>query len=468
MTLINLQALQVRLGGLVGTDATLQLQCWADDGAAVRVSGADVIFPVLETVKLAAGVPAKPIDYPATLGTCCVKVTVRAGAFLLERYVAVPEAGPVDFDDLVDVDPSTFAPSVAAVTAWQAWRDAAELLAATAAAGATAAQASAAAAELDRIAAQDAAARADDDADRSGTSAFNAAGSAAASQSSEDDARDAAIVAKGHRDAAEGFKTSSESARDAAIVARDVALAGQMLGTQVPDTGQDFNTLTTPGVFRFTTAAVNASPNAPSVLSGVLEVRRVSTSVTAIQRYTPYNFGAQSVAGRVSFERHLVGSGWAPWRAFTSQRVDQSAGRAIYTWDDLNNREQLIYGDTGWRAVRSLLLNGWSVPSDSGAMIRRVGWNVSLTLVGLNSSAATDDAFLAAISGFRTGDVMWQPWPGESGSATDIILREQSGRWQRVNRNAGRQVTYATFSWITSEAWPSVLPGAAVGSVPNA
>lgn len=128
--------------------------------------------------------------------------------------------------------------------------------------------------------------------------------------------------------------------------------------------------------------------------------------------------------------------------------VDTSAGTRVFVG------ETMIHGDTGWRNISGLLINGWTV---SRMSIRRYGDTVCLQLNGLNKSEATSDNFLAGIQGFapHLGE-LWLPWGEE---AVNVILRYQNQHLQRANRGNARINGYGTFNWVTAQAWPSTLPG---------
>lgn len=441
MTLINVQPLQVRIGGLVAADATVQLQCWAGDGPAVRSSGSGVIFPPVETVRLTAGVPAAPIDYPATLGTCCVKISVRsaAGVFALERYVEIPEAGPVDFDDLVDVDPSTFAPSLENITAWQAWRDAAQQLMSAAVQAAADAGLFAEATEFD-------AGRAGDSAFEAGKSAAIALGHKNAAKLSED----AAATSAGASSTSEGNSKTSETNAAASAAAAQAATFG---GT-APAANTSLDTLTNVGVYRIGWAATIAQGAPYENFVGTIEtLPRAYNAVTQIA----LKHNALSSDARRFYMRTQTGSGWGAWAVYASQRVDQTAGRAIYTWDDSNVREQLIYGDTGRRDITSLF--GASVTAGR-VLIQRYGRHVTITLdnVTVPSGAPTVVGIIPV--GFRTTSAGVFPVGYSPNTATiwgdgNINLPTGSGR-------------YGSFTYLTEQPWPTSLPGTADGSIPNA
>lgn len=76
--------------------------------------------------------------------------------------------------------------------------------------------------------------------------------------------------------------------------------------------------------------------------------------------------------------------------------VDQTAGRVVKVWDYLNNREQLIYGDTGWKTAT--LINGWA----GTAQYRRVMNRVTVKFRNMAGSAATSTSFLNLPTGYRS------------------------------------------------------------------
>ncbi|TDL44064.1 pyocin knob domain-containing protein [Microbacterium oleivorans] len=414
--------------------------------------------------------------------------------------------------------------------------------------------------------------------------ATNAATSASAAGTSASDAASDRGRAETAKADAESARAGAQDAKSAAETARDLALAGQFNGTLISSAGVDFNTLTTPGVYRFATAAAAASANAPvpnagilTVVSvngvmhqrfdtvstngvvtyvrsgnaplrawraitnqriantagapgaevfifddvnarelglvpfhgelgtadlnavtltgayaqqtagaatlarnypiasggGVLEVVRLggSSGGRVLQRYTVQN-GVAGAIMRGIYERRMWDGAWGPWYFIATQRVDQTAGRAIYTWDDLNNREQLIYGDTGWRNITALLVNGWLPNSASSLFIRRVSSQVFLRIVGIKNDGAntSSDAFLdtAAIPGFRgAGSQNWHAVATGSASNPAILVREQAGALSVANRaQTPSGGLFATLTWPTDETWPTTLPGTANGAIP--
>lgn len=119
MTVVNLTALETLLGGPgpVGRGHA-SFTYWAGSRPFVNVAGAQVIFPSTIVVDIVDGAPVVDIDLPPTGGVCCVRARVaRVGsAGVVDRFVTVPDAGPVDFADLPVVDPELFAPVVVTPT----------------------------------------------------------------------------------------------------------------------------------------------------------------------------------------------------------------------------------------------------------------------------------------------------------------------------------------------------------------
>lgn len=113
MTVVNLAGLE-RLLGTPGPIAAgeVRAEYWAGGGPLVAVDGASVVFPTPIVVAIVAGAPETPLDMEPTNGVCCVRwvIATENGSSYLERFTSIPSSGPVDFGDLPEVDPATFAP----------------------------------------------------------------------------------------------------------------------------------------------------------------------------------------------------------------------------------------------------------------------------------------------------------------------------------------------------------------------
>lgn len=169
----------------------------------------------------------------------------------------------------------------------------------------------------------------------------------------------------------------------------------------------------------------------------------------------------------VFWMRSIVNNAWeSTWRIVASTRTDQTAGRAIYQWDELNNREQLVYGDTGLRDISSLLINSWSMATGL-LTIRRTG-NVVELRGSLNGSVMTNDHFV------DLGAFMSSVIPANNQSlgvciASDYsMFREIRTDGTQLYIRSGTKVPYGVNAmWTTNASWPTSLPGTAVGSIPN-
>lgn len=139
--------------------------------------------------------------------------------------------------------------------------------------------------------------------------------------------------------------------------------------------------------------------------------------------------------------------------------IDQTAGRTVKVWDYLNNREQLVYGDTGAREV--VLVDGWEC---YGAKIRRTGSTVSMVIRNMSGASALSPTFYRLPSGFRDSgvNIFGQPSMGLMASKTDSspvnLISVYSGALNTSSRGTDLQLNR---TWTTSDPWPTSLPGVA-------
>ena len=232
---------------------------------------------------------------------------------------------------------------------------------------------------------------------------------------------------------------------------------GTLIGTST-----DWNTLTTDGVYR---AAAAAGANMPANGTyGTLIVTGVEASGARIlQTFYP---AQSSLGGRYIQARVFAVGAWQPWRLIPSQRVDQSAGRAIYTWDDLNSREQLVYGDTGSRQIAA------DAAAFTGNLrLRRVGSTVFLRAAALYVGASPASATAVLLNTWPTGftpDLALAIF--QSRNMTDGTIgniRITNTQLMNYTAQAANGNLEFAFSWLTLDPWPTTLPGTAAGSIPN-
>ncbi len=214
-----------------------------------------------------------------------------------------------------------------------------------------------------------------------------------------------------------------------------------------------FDTIIVSGLY-FNPVSNSAAAPGPAGTGGHLEV--IIAASWVYQRYTPMG------ENRGTYVRNRNSSSvWNSWRVINATRVDQTAGRAIYQWDDLNNREQIIYGDTGWRNITTV--NGWTV---AGLQIRRVGSIVSLRFYLLDPATATDTVFVTIPSGFRIGVNTTVGVIEPSGAVGPLQMLDTGNAYLPTSRIYGNGL-YCEVSYNTMQAWPVTLPGTAAGSIPN-
>lgn len=167
-------------------------------------------------------------------------------------------------------------------------------------------------------------------------------------------------------------------------------------------------------------------------------------------------------------------------------RVNETAGRTVTAWDYLNNREQLIYGDTGWRNIN--VSSAASVtgtirdPEKPGTLrLRREGRTVTARIsdVGLAAGGSQGVLFSAGDipQGFRASsdgpfvnlrDLTMGYATYHTAYASASSIRWMSF-WTGSTLSQSRPVGGAAsgeFSWITDDPWPTSLPGTAVSVIP--
>jgi hypothetical protein len=196
--------------------------------------------------------------------------------------------------------------------------------------------------------------------------------------------------------------------------------------------------------------------------AGFLEVLQAVTPGDLIQRYTPVA-GAGTGSGRAMYIRRYFNSAWGAWYGHTSSRTDQTAGRAIYQWDDLNSRDQMIYGDTGRRNLSP------NIPTASAGsvLLSRNGNIVNLIFADfLDTSPGSSVSWTNLIpSGFRPANWLYVPLVS---TRTCTIQNGGTVAIQSPgNVTPMTTVIQGSITWRTDESWPTSLPGVAVGSIPN-
>lgn len=143
--------------------------------------------------------------------------------------------------------------------------------------------------------------------------------------------------------------------------------------------------------------------------------------------------------------------------------IDQSVGRVVKVWDYINNRYQIIFGDTGVRAVDPLAGFAGTVH------MVRVGRQVDVFVYDLTGPIGTAN-FVNAPAGFRSryrflpydrGLLFTSPAEGEP------VIRRMGyfGDAIRVYWLSEGESLSGHFQYFTDDPWPTSLPGTAVGGI---
>lgn len=381
-----------------------------------------------------------------------------------EGYYIVPEESPVNWDELIQVDPATLEPvpdvlpsPVEILEGAQEARDAADNWASEA-------NMSAGKAEEEAKLAIDAANRSQMFRDNARTAMADArtqAGYAQASaQGAEFSADEARVHAQAARDAVNSPGRQGEKGDTG-----DKGNDGVGAPFQVALGNVSLDTITAGGFYRQPTVG-NATPanSYPVAAAGILEVFQSSGASNVLQRYTPHS-GVGVIRG--IYIRRSSNGVWASWQFLARQQViDDAAGRRIITWDDVNNRDQLLYGDTGFRNI-GITEN----PPYTGGLIilRRVGSIVQLAITDLIlKSGITGNIEMSLIpSGFRA-NVQGEGLNAYSAERNRLIAIAGVSTFRISAVTAATARVSATMQWMTSDPWPSVLPGTANGTIPFA
>lgn len=415
-----------------------------------RNAGDVVVLPAPFKVRLVSG--AGSVNVHATSTDWVWRITESlAGLPKVTKYVAVPDVATVNYNALVEVDPETLDPAASPEPAWYAYVDG---LAATAAQ----AQAEAVAAATGFTI---------------GTVTTTSPGGDA----------DATITGQ-----APQRKLNLEIPRGPQGPALTVTVVGTETGPEAPgvpgpkgdkgdkgDAGgftngtdlgtNDLNSIQTAGLYRQSngTNATTARNYPNNGTSGILECFYAS-GTELIQTWYPLSGNANS-SGKVVYVRRWSGAVWSSWMAHAASRVDQTAGRAMYTHDDQNGRDQLTYGDTGNRLLT--LDNGYL----GSLFIRRIGYEVYLFgTVKRPPGITMNGTFLTALpAGFLPATSAWTFYPARHsavGSWHTLYRKYDLLAFEGVTGDTDGAECRFDISWSTLQSWPATLPGTANGSIP--
>ena len=142
--------------------------------------------------------------------------------------------------------------------------------------------------------------------------------------------------------------------------------------------------------------------------------------------------------------------------------TDESVGRRLFQWDANNSRWQMTYGETGIRDVASSLETGEGYTTVTNLELRRIGNTVQLQAVTLarGSTGSGDKYFYALPTGFWPDQTVYFR-TGISDCFAYVLVSDGKVYIRTASTSDG-----LTLSWMTTTAWPTTLPGSAVGSIP--
>lgn len=262
------------------------------------------------------------------------------------------------------------------------------------------------------------------------------------------------------------------------ITGTDVSIAGPGGLTRPQKLGAaNLNRLYSPGFYEQSVPAYAILENGyPSKNLGTLRVEArlmdgEQYGPSVIQTYTPV-VGVVNNESRVEYKRSCNGVfsngelNWSPWMAHVAQRVDNTAGLAIYTWDSTANREQLIYGDSGWRDIKGLLGENYK----SGVLLfRRSNYMVELAFEVLQFNEIPADRFIKLpLPNANSIAELYVPLstPNYTLSAIHSFNASWGGN-HRIHLGAGSDAISGYCSYPVRNRWPETLPGIASGTITN-
>lgn len=146
-----------------------------------------------------------------------------------------------------------------------------------------------------------------------------------------------------------------------------------------------------------------------------------------------------------------------------SEYTDRSATNGAIVWTKKTGTGstgwEVLHGDTGWRDVRTTLMNGWTATT---FQIRRINNVVYFRGVGMNTTSATANQFFQFPAGFVNG----QPFPlNYSKTSISTTPNNAVGNISYLGEAALPSTAgfgHVSANFATTEAWPVTLPGTAV------
>lgn len=207
-------------------------------------------------------------------------------------------------------------------------------------------------------------------------------------------------------------------------------------------------------------------PAASSNTGRLLTVRNSGSGAITLGRTGADTIGgatSQVLSGKGSIE--IVSSGSA-WNVVRGTYTDETIGRRIFTWDDVNSRFQLTYGDTG---IRSLSLSDLGSPAAittiNTCYLRRFGDRVDFYCDFVTaSSVASPFTIYTFPSGYRPYYQIYGPCTGYGFTLSSVLATNGTLNLYSIGTSDTWRIKGG---WTTTDSWPTSLPGALVGSIPS-
>ncbi|AOQ28214.1 hypothetical protein SEA_HUNTINGDON_2 [Arthrobacter phage Huntingdon] len=223
--------------------------------------------------------------------------------------------------------------------------------------------------------------------------------------------------------------------------------------------GYDWNNLIVSGVYYASGSDLAGQPNSPPSMAIGVNIIVQARNAAIVTQYANTVSNAHS---QILFQRSLVSGVWGPWKVFRNTNIDNTAGKAIYIWDETQNRSQLMYGDTGWRDISAL----FPTLTSGSVLVRRIGYTVYWKINAIFTTAGGNQVVGTLPDGFRPAFADTE-FLGHTGTGTPVRVNvTTNGNVTGYTLTTAHLITYSG-SIAVSQSWPATLPGTAVGTIPN-
>lgn len=155
--------------------------------------------------------------------------------------------------------------------------------------------------------------------------------------------------------------------------------------------------------------------------------------------------------------------------------TDESVGRRVFTWDTVNNRWQMTYGDTGWREINALQTAAALTKFPNAVLsVRRVNSSVDVRWFSDTGTVAgaAGTAICSTLTGFRPGVIQGRGIVGSAVNASSGLpsvhgVYSDGAALNIATTADSANNVLASLSYTTNDSWPTALPGNAIGTIPQ-